>query len=51
VQPIATADLVPARPAPRPANSVLENRALAAAGIALLPDFRESLPLLISHMT
>lgn len=39
VQPIATAELVPARPARRPMNSVLENAALAAGGFALLPDW------------
>lgn len=36
VKPIATADLQPPRPAPRPANSVLENAVLVAAGIPLL---------------
>ncbi|MEY4339706.1 MAG: dTDP-4-dehydrorhamnose reductase [Actinomycetota bacterium] len=36
VRPIATADLQPPRPAPRPANSVLANAALEAAGIPLL---------------
>ncbi|MDQ1460848.1 MAG: dTDP-4-dehydrorhamnose reductase [Actinomycetota bacterium] len=47
VAPIATADLDPPRPAPRPANSVLDNRALRLAGRPLLPDFRESLPILV----
>ncbi|MDE0215808.1 MAG: dTDP-4-dehydrorhamnose reductase [bacterium] len=40
VEPIATADLRPPRPAARPANSVLENRALALAGLERPPDFR-----------
>jgi len=43
VQPIATADLQPARPAPRPANSVLDNAVLRMAGFAPLRDFREPL--------
>ena len=47
VEPITTADLQPPRPAPRPANSVLDNRALRLSGRALLPDFRESLPALV----
>lgn len=32
-----------ARPAPRPANSVLENRCLQQAGLGLLPHWREGL--------
>jgi len=47
VAPITTADLQPPRPAPRPANSVLDNRALRLSGRPLLPDFRESLPALV----
>ena len=43
VRPITTAELDPPRPAPRPANSALDNAALRAAGIPLLRDFREPL--------
>ena len=43
VQPIATADLHPPRPAPRPANSVLDNAVLRAAGHSPLRDFGEPL--------
>jgi dTDP-4-dehydrorhamnose reductase len=50
VEPIATSDLQPPRPAPRPANSVLENRRLREANIPLLPDFRDSLPRLLSEL-
>jgi dTDP-4-dehydrorhamnose reductase len=51
VSPISTAQLDPPRPAPRPANSVLENAALRAAGIPLLPDFRTTLPRLVRELT
>ncbi|MEY2740938.1 MAG: dTDP-4-dehydrorhamnose reductase [Actinomycetota bacterium] len=50
VEPIATADLVPPRPAPRPANSVLDNAALRAAGIAPLDDFRVPLARLVAAL-
>ena len=43
VRPIATVDLLPVRPAPRPANSVLDNAVLRMAGFAPLRDFREPL--------
>lgn len=43
VQPIKTADLDPPRPAPRPANSVLDNAALRLLGIPLLADYHEPL--------
>lgn len=51
VEPIATTDLQPPRPAPRPANSVLENAALEAAGVPLLPDHREPLDRLVARLT
>ena len=51
VHPIATADLDPPRPAPRPANSVLDNAALRAADIALLPHYRESLDRLVATLS
>lgn len=50
VQPIATADLVPARPAPRPANSVLEGAARRALGLAPLRDFHEPLAELVAQV-
>ncbi len=43
VIPISTAELVPARPARRPANAVLDNAALRLAGLPLLPDHHEAL--------
>jgi dTDP-4-dehydrorhamnose reductase len=51
VSPIKTADLDPPRPAPRPANSVLENAALRAAGLPLLPRYEDSLALLVRQLT
>jgi dTDP-4-dehydrorhamnose reductase len=43
VEPISTAELHPPRPAPRPANSSLDNAALRMSGIELLPDHHEPL--------
>lgn len=50
VRPIATRDLVPQRPAPRPANSVLENRRLHESGLGLLDDFRVPLARLVRQL-
>jgi dTDP-4-dehydrorhamnose reductase len=50
VQPVATGDLVPARPAPRPANSVLDTAALRSSGLAMLPHYRESLDRLVAQL-
>ena len=50
VRPVATVDLHPPRPAPRPANSVLDNAALRLSGIELLPDFRVPLQRLVTRL-
>ncbi len=50
VHPIATADLLPARPAPRPANSVLDNAALRLSGMASTADFRVPLRRLVDRV-
>ena len=51
VRPIATRDLDPPRPAPRPANSVLDNAALRGSGLPMLPHFRDSLESLVADLT
>ena len=51
VDPISTADLDPPRPAPRPANSVLDNAVLRAAGLPELRDFREPLAELVARLS
>jgi dTDP-4-dehydrorhamnose reductase len=43
VKPVSTADFGNRYPAPRPANSVLDNAALRLSGVPLLRDFREPL--------
>jgi dTDP-4-dehydrorhamnose reductase len=50
VRPITTAELDPPRPAPLPANSVLENAALERAGLPLLPQYRSSLQRLLVEL-
>jgi dTDP-4-dehydrorhamnose reductase len=50
VRPIATHDLVPPRPAPRPANSVLDNAALRLQGIPLLADYHEPLARVVDQL-
>ena len=50
VRPISTAQLDPPRPAPRPANSVLDNAALRLGGLPLLPHYRESLARLLHDL-
>jgi dTDP-4-dehydrorhamnose reductase len=50
VEPISTADLDPPRPAPRPANSVLDNAALRLGGFELLPDFHEPLAEMVDSL-
>ena len=50
VRPIATADLDPPRPAPRPARAVLDNAALRLGGLPLLPHYRESLERLLREL-
>ncbi len=50
VRPVRTVDLRPARLAPRPAFSVLDNAALRLSGVALLPHYRESLERLVKEV-
>lgn len=51
VAPISSADLRPARPALRPANSVLDNAAARLAGLPPMRDFGEPLVELVQQLT
>src|SRR3954447_832145 len=51
VRPITTAELDPPRAARRPANSVLDNAVLRAAGLPLLRDFIEPLRETVAALT
>lgn len=51
VHPISTGDLDPPRPAPRPANSVLDNAALRLGGVTPLRHHREPLRELVAKLT
>jgi len=50
VSPISTSELDPPRPAPRPANSVLDNARWIAEGRAPLRDFRAPLAELVARL-
>jgi dTDP-4-dehydrorhamnose reductase len=50
VRPIPTADLDPPRPAPRPANSVLDNAALRLSDLPLLPHYWQPLERLVQRL-
>jgi dTDP-4-dehydrorhamnose reductase len=50
VEPISSAELSPPRPAPRPANSVLDNAALRLSGVPLLADFHQPLRRLVARL-
>jgi dTDP-4-dehydrorhamnose reductase len=50
VRPISTGELQPPRPAPRPANSVLDNAALRLMGLPLLDDWHEPLERLVKEL-
>ena len=50
VRPIATAELDPPRPAPRPMNSVLDNAVLRSAGIPAAARLRQPLAELVARL-
>jgi dTDP-4-dehydrorhamnose reductase len=50
VEAITTGELDPPRPAPRPANSVLDNMALRLCGLPALPDWQDGMVRLVSAL-
>jgi dTDP-4-dehydrorhamnose reductase len=50
VSPISTSELQPPRPAPRPANSRLDNAALRLSQLPLLPHYEDSLARLVRQL-
>jgi dTDP-4-dehydrorhamnose reductase len=48
VKPIATSDLDPPRPAPRPANSRLDNAGLRLSGLPPMPAWQDALARLVA---
>jgi dTDP-4-dehydrorhamnose reductase len=50
VVPIATSDLDPPRPAPRPANSRLDNAGLRLSGLAAMPRWEDALARLVEAL-
>lgn len=51
VEPIATSELTPPRPAERPANSRLDNAALRLSGLPMLPVWTDSLARLVGVLS
>jgi dTDP-4-dehydrorhamnose reductase len=51
VEPIATSDLDPPRPAPRPANSRLDNAALRLSGLPAMPPWQDALARLVEALS
>ena len=51
VEPITTAELDPFEPAPRPANSRLDNAALRLSGLPLLPPWTDALERLVKVLS
>ncbi len=51
VEPVATADLDPPRPAPRPANSRLDNAALRLSDLPVLPAWEDALARLVGALS
>jgi dTDP-4-dehydrorhamnose reductase len=51
VRAISTAELHPPRPAPRPANSVLDNMALRLSGLPALPQWQDGLARLVAALS